>query len=155
MDRIYKAFRFAYETKYWLDCLVSNYNDNLQIQLNNGLLTRIENDINAKYSHALEGVSSTITLNVTTGSIIDRAIELTKSLATEDWLFLAKEVEIQKSKIKDSSLNDSTPKVYILQTTYEELENLQHRLRGDNPRVPRKTYIIKLAVFYLYQQIFG
>lgn len=33
MERIYKAFRFAYETKYWLDILVTKYNEDLQRQL--------------------------------------------------------------------------------------------------------------------------
>ena len=29
MKRLYKAFRFAFETKYWIDCLVTKYDKNL------------------------------------------------------------------------------------------------------------------------------
>lgn len=154
MERIYKAFRFAYETKYWIDNLISKYDKELQRQLQNKLLTNIEADINKKYSDCLIGVSSTLTLNVTAGSIIDLAIDKTKNLTTADWLKLADEVEVEKIKIKDTTLNDSTPKVYISQETYNELEHLQNKLRGNNPRVPKKTYVIKLAVYYLYKETF-
>lgn len=154
MERIYKAFRFAYETKYWIDNLISKYDEELQRQLQNELLTKIEADINNKYADCLVGVASTLTLNVTAGSIIDLAINHTKNLSSTDWSNLADEVEIAKNKIKDTTLNDSTPKVYISQETYDELEHLQNKLRGDNPRVPKKTYVIKLAVYYLYKETF-
>ncbi len=154
MERIYKAFRFAYETKYWLDILVTKYNEDLQRQLQKGLLTNIEEGISKSYSDNLIGVAVTLTLNVTAGSIIDLAIEQTKALTNNDWKLLADEVETQKNKIDDSTFTDATPKVYLSQITYDELENLQIRLRGENPRVPKKTYIIKLAVYYLYKKTF-
>ena len=154
MERIYKAFRFAYETKYWLDSLVSKYNENLQRQLQKGLLNNIEEGINKTYSDNLDGVALTLTLNVTTGSIIDLALDQTKNLTNEDWKTLAEEVEIQKNKIDDSTYTDATPKVYISQITLDELDNLQVRLKGDNPRVPKQAFIIKLAVYYLYKKTF-
>lgn len=154
MNRIYKAFRFAYETKCWIDCLISKYDGDLQKQIQDGLMNQIEDEIASKYANIRNGIAFTFTLNVTTGSIIDMAIEETKELTTKEWKELAKEAEIQKNYIEDSDLKDATPSVYLLQSTYDELENLQNKLRGDNPRVPKKAYVIKLAVYYLYKKTF-
>lgn len=154
MKRLYKAFRFAFETKYWIDCLVKKYDENLQKQIEDGLMDQIENEISSKYARLQNGVAFTFTLNVTTGSIIDMAIDSTKDLTEDEWKELAQEAEIQKNHIEDSDLKDATPSVYLLQSTYDELENLQNKLRGDNPRVPKKTYVIKLAVYYLYKKTF-
>lgn len=154
MKRLYKAFRFAFETKYWIDCLVKKYDENLQKQIEDGLMDQIENEISSKYAGLQNGVAFTFTLNVTTGSIIDMAIDATKNLTEDEWKELAQEAEIQKNHIEDSDLKDATPSVYLLQSTYDELEILQNKLRGDNPRVPKKAYVIKLAVYYLYKKTF-
>lgn len=154
MKRLYKAFRFAFETKYWIDCLVKKYDENLQKQIEDGLMDQIENEISSKYAGLQNGVAFTFTLNVTTGSIIDMAIDATKNLTEDKWKELAQEAEIQKNHIEDSDLKDATPSVYLLQSTYDELEILQNKLRGDNPRVPKKAYVIKLAIYYLYKKTF-
>lgn len=154
MNRIYKAFRLAHETKYWIDSLITKYDEALQKQIEDGLQDQIENDITSKYATISNGIAFTFTINVTTGSIIDKAIEETKNLTVEEWQQLSSEAEIQKNNIEDSEIKDATPSVYLLQTTYDELENLQSKLRGDSPRVPKKAYIIKLAVYYLYKKEF-
>ncbi len=155
MDRIYKAFRFAYETKYWIDCLVSKYSEELHQNIRNGLQDDVESTIQAKYNNQLKGIAVTILLNVTAGSIIEQAVIMSRKLTEEDWSIIADEIENAKGKIISKKLEDATPKVYISEKIYKELEDRQYLLRGDNPRVPKMSYVIKLAVYYMYREVFS
>lgn len=155
MDRIYKAFRFAYETKYWLDCLISRLSEQLHQNLRNGLQDDIEEMITHSFDEKLRGVAVTVSINVTAGSIIEQAVIMTRDLTVQDWKGLADEVERERAKIASRELDDATPKVYLSERIYKELEDRQYMLRGDNPRVPKMPYVIKLAVFYMYKQYFS
>lgn len=151
MERMYKCFRLAYETKYWLNELAKYQNDKMLRNLQGKTTTDIEKDILQEYN--LEGVSATLTLNVTTGSVIDLAVQQAKDVLTEEWNELAKEVEIAKREIKDVDMEDSTPKIYMLTQTYKELQRIQLQMKEDNHRVPKIAYIIKLAAYRLYKAI--
>lgn len=153
MERKYKAFRFAYETKYWLNSLVSYYDEQLQKQLKIGLLANIEHDILNSYD--LSGIALTITLNATAGSIIELALKSTQSFTLADWKILESEVEIAQKHIQSEQFPDSTPRVYLAQEAFEQLESIQNLLKEDSKRGPIYPYIIKLAVYNLYKQILG
>jgi hypothetical protein len=101
----------------------------------------------------LDGLSINVTLNVTVGSIIESATRQSRGLTIDDWKRISSEAEIAKQQIKDSSQDDSTPRVYINEQIYRELEDLQKLLREDRPRVPRMSYVIKLAVYNLFKTL--
>ena len=146
MNRIYKTFRFAYETKYWIDWLIKQCNANLQEEINNGKLDSLGDEIARTYAAA-------ISFNVTNGSIVDAAIKRAKILTTDQWDALAKEAETQKNHIHCTNTMDVTPTLYILQETCDDIENLQSKLRRGSKRGPLKAYIIKLAVYNLYKEM--
>lgn len=151
MDKIYKAFRLAFETKYWLDCLVSQRSEKLHNDMKNGLQDNVEMFVQSQFKEYLVGTAVTITINVTAGSIIEEAVVMTRNLDVKQWNSLAKEIESEKDKITNQELDDATPKIYISNSIYKELEDRQFLLRGNNPRVPKLSYIIKLAVYYMYK----
>lgn len=100
----------------------------------------------------LDGISINISLNVSVGSIIEQAVRDSRNLKEEDWNALSLEVETAKRLIKNSNQNDSTPRIYISEQIYRELEDLQSILRQDGSRVPRMSFVIKLAVYNLYKK---
>lgn len=158
MARIYKTIRFAYETKWWLDELIRFRTDQLQKTIReNGLRDRIEQQIcnMNEADRDLDGVSVNITLNVTAGSIIEQAVRYSRGLHVWDWNALAVEVEKAKKLINDENQNDSTPRIYISESIYRELEDIQSSLRASQhtARVPRMSFVIKLAVYNLYKSI--
>ncbi len=152
--RIYKTIRFAYETKYWIDKLILFRSEQLQKSIReDGLFDRIEAILLDMTNQELDGLSINVTLNVTVGSIIESATRQSRGLTIDDWKRISSEAEIAKQQIKDSSQDDSTPRVYINEQIYRELEDLQKLLREDRPRVPRMSYVIKLAVYNLFKTL--
>lgn len=153
MGRIYKTIRFAYETKYWIDELVTARTEQLQKSIREeGLQDRIEEQLLNMNEDDLDGISINISLNVSVGSIIEQAVRDSRNLKEEDWNALSLEVETAKRLIKNSNQNDSTPRIYISEQIYRELEDLQSILRQDGSRVPRMSFVIKLAVYNLYKK---
>lgn len=154
MARIYKTIRLAYETKYWIDKLILYRTDQLQRDIREyGLPDKIECQLFNMYKEELNGVSVNVTLNVTVGSVIEQAVRYSRTLKNEDWHKISAEVETAKKSIMDRTQDDFTPRVYINEQIYRELEDLQRFLREDNPRVPRMSFVIKLAVYNLYKSI--
>ncbi|WP_249028650.1 hypothetical protein [Tannockella kyphosi] len=154
MARIYKTIRFAYETKYWIDRLIARRTEQLQKDIRtNGLQDCIEEQLLTMNEDSLDGISINISLNVTVGSIIEMAVRSSRNLTVEQWNSLSQECEIAKRSIEDSSQNDSTPRIYISENIYRELEDLQSLLRQEGLRVPRMSYVIKLAVYHQFKNI--
>lgn len=147
MKRIYKTFRLAYETKYWINQIIEHKEKELQEQTN--LLTTIEDSILKEYS--LDGISLTITLNVTTGSIIELAVKESENIAISQWEEIAAEVEVEKNKINITGENTSTPKICLSEEAYNKLEALQLKLKTGK-RVPLISYVIKLVIYNLYKK---
>lgn len=152
MGRIYKTIRFAYETKYWIDELIRLRTDQLQKSIReNNLQDRVEDQLLNMNEDDLDGISINISLNVTAGSIIEQAVKYSRTLSIDDWNALSVEVENAKKLINDNNQNDSTPRIYISEQIYRELEDLQSSLRQEAARVPRMSFVIKLAVYNLYK----
>lgn len=150
--RIYKTIRFAYETKYWIDQLILYRTEQLQRSIReNGLSDKIENILLDMTDKELDGVSINVSLNVTVGSIIEQAVRHSRGLTIKDWRKVSAEADLAKKQIKDGNQDDSTPRIYINEQILQELEDLQVMLREDSPRVPRMSYVIKLAIFNLYK----
>ena len=152
MARIYKTIRFAFETKYWIDELINIRADKLQKSIReDGLQERIEEQLLRFNENDLDGISINISMNVSAGSIIEQAVRFSRNLTIENWNSLTIEVENAKRNIKDNNQNDSTPRIYISEQIYRELEDLQNLLRKEGSRVPRMSFVIKLAVYNLYK----
>lgn len=152
MGRIYKTIRFAYETKYWIDELIRLRTDQLQKSIReNNLQGRVEDQLFNMNEDDLDGISINISLNVTAGSIIEQAVRYSRTLSIDDWNALSVEVENAKKLINVNNQNDSTPRIYISEQIYRELEDLQSSLRQEAARVPRMSFVIKLAVYNLYK----
>lgn len=152
MGRIYKTIRFAYETKHWIDELIRLRTEQLQKSIReNSLQDRVEDQLLNMNEEDLDGVSINISLNVTAGSIIEQAVRYSRTLSIDDWNALSVEVENAKKLINDNNQNDSTPRIYISEQIYRELEDLQSSLRQEAARVPRMSFVIKLAVYNLYK----
>ena len=152
MGRIYKTIRFAYETKYWIDELIRLRTDQLQKSIReNNLQGRVEDQLFNMNEDDLDGISINISLNVTAGSIIEQAVRYSRTLSIDDWNALSVEVENAKKLINDNNQNDSTPRIYISEQIYRELEDLQSSLRQEAARVPRMSFVIKLAVYNFYK----
>ncbi len=154
MPRIYKTIRFAFETKYFIDQIIIYRTNQLQKSIReNGLIDKIDAQLLDLNDEELNGVSINVSLNVTVGSVIEQAVRFSRGLDISDWRKIALEVEAAKKQIKDCSQDDSTPRVYINESIYRELEDLQLSLREDGSRVPRMSYVIKLAIYNLYKSI--
>ena len=152
MPRIYKTIRLAYETKYWLDQLIDRRTEQLKKSIReNGLQDRIEEQLLKMNGEELNGVSVNVSLNVTVGSVIEQAVRYSRNLTVEQWNALAGEVESAKRRIEDTSQNDVTPRIYLDQEIYRELEDMQLFLRQEGERVPRISYVIKLSAYNLYK----
>lgn len=152
MGRIYKTIRFAYETKYWIDELIRLRTDQLQKSIReSNLQDRVEAQLLNMNEEDLDGVSINISLNVTAGSIIEQAVRYSRTLSVDDWNALSLEVETAKKLINDNNQNDSTPRIYISEQIYRELEDLQSLLRQEAARVPRMSFVIKLAIYNFYK----
>ena len=152
MPRIYKTIRLAYETKYWLDQLIDRRTEQLKKSIReNGLQDRIEEQLLRMNGEELNGVSVNVSLNVTVGSVIEQAVRYSRNLTIEQWNALAGEVESAKRRIEDTSQNDVTPRIYLDQEIYRELEDMQLFLRQEGERVPRISYVIKLSAYNWYK----
>ena len=152
MPRIYKTIRLAYETKYWLDQLIDRRTERLKKSIREkGLQDRIEEQLLKMNGEELNGVSVNVSLNVTVGSVIEQAVRYSRDLTVEQWNALAGEVESAKRRIEDVGQNDVTPRIYLDQEIFRELEDLQTFLRQEGQRAPRTRYVIQLAAYNLYK----
>ena len=117
----------------------------------NNLQDRVEDQLLNMNEDDLDGISINISLNVTAGSIIEQAVRYSRTLSIDAWNALSVEVENAKKLINNNNQNDSTPRIYISEQIYRELEDLQSSLRQEAARVPRMSFVIKLAVYNLYK----
>lgn len=154
MARICRTVRLSYEAKYWIDRMIVYRTEELQKSIReDNLLERIESRIfEISNEKDLNGVSVSISLAVTVGSVIEEAIRLSRGLSLEDWQNISKEAEQAKKHINGNNEVEATPRFCIDEKIFREIEDLQIALRGDSPRVARMSYIIKLAVYNLFKK---
>jgi hypothetical protein len=156
LARIYKTIRLAFETKYWIDQLIEKRTELLQASIRDDKLQeRIEAQLFELNNKDLDGISINISLNVTVGSVIEQAVRYSRNLSEGDWRRLAMETEAAKKSIKSTTRNDSTPRIYLSEEIYRELEDLQIVLKRvlGTERLVRISFAIKLAVYNLYKSL--
>lgn len=148
MGKVYKSVRLAYEAKYWIDCLIEKRTKVLQKEIKeNKIFLEIENEIFKLHEQSLDGVSVSISLNVTIGSIIEQAVRFTRNLDKKEWISISSDMETEIKKIQSNCFDDSVPRLYINEEILEELEEMRLKFKEPGKRIPRLSYIIKLVVY--------
>lgn len=78
MARVYKTIRLAHEAKIWIDQLIVRRERELKEEIKNGLLDKLETDIQNHYSELLDGISFNLVLKVSAASVIEQAYRYCK-----------------------------------------------------------------------------
>ncbi|EEV29480.1 hypothetical protein [Enterococcus casseliflavus] len=157
MARVYKAVRLAYEAKIWIDKLIIHRERELKNELKNGLINKLETDMQEHYSDLLDGISFNVVLKVSAGSVIEQAYRYCKkqNFTDDDWEKIQNRMDrtIVKENYKDKS--SVTPRLYLDENVLDGLEEYRYNFKSDEPskRLPRLSYIIKLIIFAFYSQI--
>ena len=109
MGRVYKTVRLAHETKVWIDELISRRSTELQEYLFKvPLQEKLEKEIFLANPLILDGVSVNVTLNVTSGSVIEQAVRATKDFTVEQWNSVKAEMEVELKSLNLSDVSDFT-----------------------------------------------
>ena len=150
MAREYKTVRLSYEAKVWINELILKRNTELQKEIKEGLLGKLEDKMFELNPQLLDGVSISLVLKVTNGSVIEQAVRATREYDIEKWRKVMAEMEVAKKKIQVVDVTDVTPRLYLNVEILDELEQLRYKLRADGDCLPRLSYVIKLVVFAFY-----
>lgn len=143
--RIYKSVRLASVTSVWADELISLKQQQLDKELQDGLLEHAENKLLKDFPF-LNGISRNITFKVSFSSVVELCYRITEDYENDDWETLIKQME----QFNDTSDNNTsnTPKLYLEESVWHGLESYQRSLMSeDNKRILRLSYIIKLVLF--------
>lgn len=143
--RIYKSVRLASVTSMWADELISLKQQQLDKEMQNGLLEHAESELLKDFPF-LNGISRNITFKVSFSSVVELCYRITEDYSMDDWETISKQME----QFKDTSDNDTsnTPKLYLEESVWHGLEHYQRLLMSeDNKRILRLSYILKLVLF--------
>lgn len=157
MARVYKTVRLAYETKVWIDKLILSREKKLKEEMKNGLVDRLETNMQDDYAELLNGVSFNVVLKVSSGSVLEQAYRYceTQKFSDEEWKKIQVDMErtIEENNFQEET--SVTPRLYLDEKVLDGLEHYQYHFKSDKPgkRVPRLSYIIKLVVFAFYSQL--
>lgn len=55
MAKVYKTVRLAYETKIWIDKLIVYRERQLQVEIKNGLIKKLEEEIQSQFNELVNG----------------------------------------------------------------------------------------------------
>lgn len=157
MAKVYKTIRLAYETKIWLDKLIIYREKQLQTEVKNGLIKKLEKDVQSQFNELLNGLSLNLVLKVSSGSILEQAYRYcqTKNFSDKEWSKLEKRM---KHMIKEENFQTETtvtPKFYLDEDVLDGLEQYRYIFKIEEPgkRLPLLSYIIKLVVFAFYDSL--
>ena len=148
MKKENKTIRMAGETKQWLDELILKEQIELNEKVRNGFLNDLEEKIVSGFSEQLKGVSLNIGLNITAGSIIEKAYLETKNC---DWEKVARSLR-QIEQSSKSSVKGATPRISLDVEVLRGLESYQlefQRLEiySNAQRSVNVSYVIKLIIY--------
>lgn len=150
MPREYLNVRLAYEAKYWLEELQELKQQELNKQINDGVVEDIEKKIFEEYK--LNGVSITIILKVSASSIIEDAFKSTERYSIEQWqevnnklIYTEKEIDNKKD------IGTLTPRLYLDTNIIKGLEAYCTAFMTEkNIRSVKLSYVIKCVVHAYY-----
>ena len=157
MPRVYKTVRIAYETKKWLNDIITKCEEQLKKE-KESLVIECEDKL--RKSDKFKNYSPTLSLSVSSGSIVEAAYYYSKSLnlSSVDWLKIAEESKIEaKKELKEYGSLDVgsiTPRFFIGTDVLDGLEKMQWELKPDTmQRNLQLNYILKLIIYCYYKHI--
>lgn len=148
MKKENKTVRMAGETKHWLDELIFKEQIKLNERIRSGLVNDLEEKISSDFSEQLKGLSLNINLNVTAGSIIEKAYFETQKCNWEEIARSLKQVE----ETSEHGFKGATPKLSLDVDVLRGLELYQLEFQRlevySNAQRPVKlSYVIKLVIY--------
>ncbi|MGF2169964.1 hypothetical protein ACQUEW_00035 [Enterococcus casseliflavus] len=147
--RVYKSVRLASVTSVWVDKLITLKQEQLETEINNGLIENAENSLLRDFPF-LNGISRNISFKVSFSSIVEMCYRNTADYSNDDWDKLSQELEKMNFKVDNET---TTPKLYLDDDIWNGLERYQRQLMGENnKRSLRLSYIIKLVIFAGWKQ---
>jgi hypothetical protein len=146
-----KTVRMAAETKEWVDDLIFNEQAKLNEEIRQGLIDRLEEKLLQDFYRELEGISLNLTLNITVGSVIEKAYIATKHYSESEWDILAKSMKEFEANL-DINNKGVTPRIALEIDVLRGLEDYQSEFRKLNTYAEAKravnlSYVIKLVVY--------
>ncbi|WP_429975763.1 hypothetical protein [Enterococcus sp. DIV0086] len=157
MAKVYKTVRLAYETKIWIDKLIVYRERQLQVEIKNGLIKKLEEEIQSQFNELVNGVSLNLVLKVSSGSVLEQAYRYCEkqNLSNEEWSKIEKRMNHAVKENDFKTETTVTPKFYLDEDILDGLEHYRYRFKIDEPgkRLPLLSYIIKLVVFAFYDSL--
>lgn len=157
MVRVYKTIRLAYEAKVWIDELILRRECELKEEIKNGLVNRLETDMQEFYTDLLNGISFNVVLKVSAGSIIEQAYRYCKkqNFTDDEWDKI--QHLMNRTIVTENFQNESsvTPRIFLDENILDGLEEFRNHFKSDEPgkRPPRLSYVIKLVIFAFYSHL--
>lgn len=150
MKKESKTLRMAAETKEWVDKLILNEKVELN-KIRQGLTDRLEENLRRDFDEELTGISLNLTLNITVGSLIEKAYKATKHYSDSKWDILANSMKLLENSL-DRNKKGVTPRITLDIDVLRGLEAYQSRFRKLNTyaeanRAVNLSYVIKLVVY--------
>lgn len=156
--RSHLGVRLSYEAKYWLESIQASLQTNLEKKVQQTDLENLENvtkEYLAKIDEELKATSITIILKISASSVLEEALDKTKSLTTQEWHQLDSKMKSAIREVpKNINLGTLSVRFYLEQEVVSKLESYQKALMTDSMLRPlRMSYIIKLVIFAYYNQL--
>ncbi|MGX7031147.1 hypothetical protein [Vagococcus zengguangii] len=157
MPRVNKTVRLAYETKLWIDELISKKELELREEINKGLIPKLEKHLFENSTDILNGVSCNVVLKVTSGSIIEQAYRNTRHYTNDEWKKVVRNMERSLKEVNMYKETTVTPRLYLDEDILTALESYQDEWRSKEPgkRLIKLSYVIKVVVFADYYNNFN
>lgn len=123
----------------------------LNEEIRQGLIDRLEEKLLQDFYRELEGISLNLTLNITVGSVIEKAYIATKHYSESEWDILAKSMKEFEANL-DINNKGVTPRISLEIDVLRGLEDHQSEFRKLNTYAEAKravnlSYVIKLVVY--------
>lgn len=146
-----KTVRIAAKTKEWVDELILNEQVKLNEKIRQGLIDSLEEKLFRDFNDELTGISLNLTLNITVGSVIEKAYHATKHYSNSEWDILAKSMKELETSL-DINKKGVTPRIALDIGVLRGLEAHQLKFTELNTYTGAKRavnlgYVIKLVVY--------
>lgn len=151
MKKESKTVRMAAQTKEWIDELILNEQTILNEKIRQGLIESLEEKLLRDFSRELVGISLNLTLNITAGSVIEKAYIATKDYSSSEWDILAKSMKELETNLVINQ-KGVTPRIAIDMEVLRGLEDYQLKFMkldtyAGAKRAVNLGYVIKLVVY--------
>ena len=155
MYKEYKCVRISYETKYWINQLMS-YTESKLTEERTFLIQKYEEHLKQQEDF-LHGYSPALLISVSHSSIIEAAYNYVKNINI-DWQKKQTEMECIMNEMgceEKISVGTLTPQLRLRQDTWDGLEKYRCNRQVIGPtNKAALNYVIQVIVFIYYQKIF-